>query len=95
MDVPREIVDSNFRVLVTSSEKACRRVTLFRGVYPLIFDVDTTDHAHLNQAVINELKRCQMVTNGDHVIITKGDLTGVQGGTNAMKIVKVGEGLVE
>ncbi len=79
----------------TSNEKACRRVTLFRGVYPLIFDVNTTDHAHLNQEVINVLKRCQMVTNGDHVIITKGDLTGVQGGTNAMKIVKVGEGLVE
>ena len=70
-------------------------MTLFRGVYPLIFDVNTTDHAHLNQAVINELKRCRMVSNGDHVIITKGDLTGVQGGTNAMKIVKVGEGLVE
>ena len=29
--------------------------------------------------------------DGDIVIITKGDLTGVQGGTNVMKIVRVGE----
>ena len=29
--------------------------------------------------------------DGDIVIITKGDLAGVPGGTNNMKIVRVGE----
>ncbi len=68
-----------------------RRVTLFRGVYPVSFDVATTDHAEVNREAIDELLRRGAVREGDLVIITKGDLMGVHGGTNAMKIVKVGE----
>ena len=33
----------------------------------------------------------RLVRDGDLVIITKGDLMGVMGGTNAMKIVRVGD----
>jgi pyruvate kinase len=32
-----------------------------------------------------------LVAEGDWLIITKGDFSGVKGGTNSMKIVKVGE----
>ena len=71
-----------------------RKVTLFRGVYPVSFDVTSTDHAEVNRDAIDELLRRGAVRDGDLVIITKGDLAGVHGGTNAMKIVKVGE-LVE
>ncbi|MCW8932641.1 MAG: pyruvate kinase [Gammaproteobacteria bacterium] len=68
-----------------------RKVTLYRGVVPVSFDINTTDHAELNMEVVDELKRRGSVRDGDLVIITKGDLSGVMGGTNAMKIVKVGE----
>ena len=68
-----------------------RKVTLFRGVYPVSFDVTTTDHAELNREAIDELRRRGAVRDGDLVIITKGDLMGVHGGTNAMKLVKVGD----
>jgi pyruvate kinase len=68
-----------------------RKVTLYRGVYPVSFDVTTTDHAELNREAIDELRRRGAVRDGDLVIITKGDLMGVHGGTNAMKIVKVGD----
>ncbi len=68
-----------------------RKVTLYRGVVPVSFDVTTTDHATLNMEVVDELKRRGSVRDGDLVVITKGDLAGVMGGTNAMKIVKVGE----
>ena len=68
-----------------------RKVTMFRGVYPVSFDVTTTDHAELNREAIDELRRRGAVRDGDLVIITKGDLMGVHGGTNAMKIVKVGD----
>ncbi len=71
-----------------------RKVTLYRGVVPVSFDITTTDHAEVNMEVIDELKRRGTVRDGDRVIITKGDLAGVMGGTNAMKIVTVGE-LVE
>ncbi len=68
-----------------------RKVTLFRGVYPVSFDVTSTDHAEVNREAIDELLRRGAVRDGDLVIITKGDLAGEMGGTNAMKIVKVGE----
>ncbi len=67
-----------------------RKVTLYRGVYPVSFDVTSQDHAEVNQDVIDELLRRGAVRDGDLVIITKGDLMGVHGGTNAMKIVRVG-----
>lgn len=68
-----------------------RKVTLYRGVVPVSFDITTSDHATLNMEIVDELKRRGTVRDGDLVIITKGDLAGVMGGTNAMKIVKVGE----
>jgi pyruvate kinase len=68
-----------------------RKVTLYRGVYPVSFDVTSTDHATVNREAIEELMRRGAVRDGDLVIITKGDLMGVHGGTNAMKIIKVGE----
>jgi len=55
------------------------------------FDVTTTDHPQLNREAIDELRRRGAVRDGDLVIITKGDLTGVHGGTNAMKIIRVGD----
>lgn len=75
----------------TSHVDTRRKVTLYRGVVPVSFDITTTDHATLNMEVVDELKRRGSIRDGDRVIITKGDLAGVMGGTNAMKIVTVGE----
>lgn len=68
-----------------------RKVTLYRGVCPVSFIRSTTDHAIVNKEVVDELMRRGAVRNGDLVIITKGDLMGVLGGTNALKIVRVGD----
>ncbi len=75
---------------LTGHVETRRKVTLYRGVYP--GELDTVDRTHLqaNIAAIKVLKQCRAVKDGDLVIITKGDLMGVHGGTNAMKIVKVG-----
>lgn len=74
----------------TRSPRSCRRVTLFRGVYPFLFDITDTDPLKVNQKVIEILKSLKVVRNEDVVIITKGDFRGTVGGTNAMKIVRVG-----
>jgi len=76
---------------LTSHVATCRKVTLYRGVYPISFDVSSTDHAQVNKEAIDELVRRGAVRDGDLVIITKGDLMGEHGGTNAMKIVRVGD----
>lgn len=68
-----------------------RKVTLFRGVYPVRFDVSSTNIHEVNMEVIEELLRHGTVQEGDLVLITKGDRSGVEGQTNIMKIMRVGE----
>ncbi len=69
-----------------------RKVTLYRGVYPVAFEITTSDHATVNREALDELRRRGTVREGDMIIITKGDLIGVMGGTSAMKIAVVGSG---
>jgi pyruvate kinase len=75
----------------TSHEATRRRVTLFRGVYPVIFDVtgagDTAES--LYRALFTRLLELKLVDRRDLVILTKGEASGVQGGTNSMQILKV------
>ncbi len=75
---------------LTSHMETRRKVTLYRGVYPVAFDFRTNEAVELNREAIDELRRRGAVREGDIVIITKGDHTGVLGGTNTMKIVVVG-----
>ncbi|WP_295388297.1 pyruvate kinase [uncultured Thiodictyon sp.] len=76
---------------MSGSTETRRRARIFRGVYPLSFDEACQDVNLVNQAVIEELKRHGTVCDGDLVIITKGDRCGVEGQTNIMKIMRVGE----
>ena len=76
---------------LTSHVETRRKVTLYRGVYPVSFTPTSSNHAEVNQDAVDELVRRGAVRDGDLVIITKGDLMGVMGGTNAMKIVRVGD----
>jgi len=73
----------------TRHETTSRRVMLYRGVHPVNFDVTHTDA----QAVYNDIFRLmldkQMVEAGDRIILTKGELSGVAGKTNSMKILEV------
>ncbi len=73
----------------TSHQSTSRRVTMYRGVTPILFDVKATHSRELYQAVFDTMLEKQLVKVGDRVIFTKGDLDGVSGGTNAMKIVEV------
>ncbi len=70
-----------------------RRVALYRGVYPMKFDITHTDPLIANKIMIDKLLAQGDVKDGDFVIITKGDLRGRRGGTNNMKIVRVGQAI--
>jgi pyruvate kinase len=73
----------------TRHEETRRRVMLYRGVYPVTFDI-THANAQVLYADIFKLMLAQgMVEVGDRIIITKGELSGVSGKTNAMKILEV------
>ena len=68
-----------------------RKVRLYRGVYPILFDITHADVLEANKEIIDDLMEQGMVGDGDFVIITKGDLKGLRGGTNNLKIVQVGQ----
>jgi pyruvate kinase len=75
----------------TRHEATRRRVTLYRGVYPVIFDVTGSGNstAALYRALFTRLLELRLVKKRDLVILTKGELSGVEGGTNSMQILKV------
>ena len=75
---------------LSRSTKTRRRMTLVRGVYPIAFDVTQYQPNAINKEAITTLEQHHVVEAGDLVIITKGDVMGVHGGANAMKIVKAG-----
>lgn len=68
-----------------------RKVTLYRGVYPVGFELPSNDPAEVMQEAIDELRRRGAVRDGDIVVITIGEPLAKPGGTNTMKIVTVGE----
>jgi len=78
----------------TNHQKTLGRVTLYRGVFPILFSHEAQDHAEVNREIINRLKIRGHAKQGNKFIITKGDLTGQLGGTNALKVITVGEGLI-
>lgn len=69
-----------------------RKVTLYRGVYPCGIDKDTgSDWSDVNQKVIDTLTKKSVVEDGDLVVLTKGMYKDKSGGTNMVKILRVGD----
>ena len=66
-----------------------RRVALYRGVYPVAFEIQDTDRARLYADIFKALLSNELVMIDDLVIFSKGDLAGVSGGTNSMTVLKV------
>ncbi|MDH4047797.1 MAG: pyruvate kinase [Gammaproteobacteria bacterium] len=73
----------------TPHETTSRRVCLYRGVYPVAFRIEHTDPRQLTEDIFSTLLQYKLVEEGDLVIFTKGDLSGVSGSTNGMKILSV------
>ncbi len=67
-----------------------RRVTLFRGVHPVRFKGARNPEKALHMAEDELIKR-GVVQRGDLIVLTIGEPFGRAGGTNTLKIVKVGE----
>ncbi len=76
----------------TRNEATRRRVTLYRGVYPIAFDVTDGQPEVLFPSIFGLLVQQGLAAHGDLVIVTKGDFSGVTGGTNTMKILEVRPG---
>jgi pyruvate kinase len=73
----------------TRHEATRSRVTLYRGVYAVPFDITHTDPAAIHTAIFERLLTLGLVDINDLVILTQGELSGMSGGTNSMRILRV------
>lgn len=76
---------------LTRNVKTARKMALYRGVHPVLFDVVGVSPSEINTLAINQLVEAGYLAQDDLVILTKGDAMGVHGGTNMMKILRVGD----
>ncbi len=67
------------------------RLSLYRDVYPLMIKYIGHDRDYLLQEAEEQLVSAGLVQKGDLIVITFGEPIGAPGGTNTMKILKVGE----
>ena len=62
---------------------------LYRGVYPETFDVIHTEPGVVHRKAFDVLIAEGILSPGDLVLFTSGDLEGIAGRTNTMQIVEV------
>ena len=86
-------MSSNIPIFAMSdSISTLRKVTLYRGVYPCsIKKTGYKDWKNVNRILIEVLTNTGVVKNGDKIILTKGMRKDDAGGTNLMKILRVGD----
>ena len=77
---------------LTPEEGSRRRMCLYRDVKPLIIEYHAADRDALLLEAEAKLVAASAVQKGDLIIISIGEPIGKSGGTNTLKIVKVGEG---
>ncbi|HEX6295084.1 MAG TPA: pyruvate kinase [Burkholderiales bacterium] len=81
-------------IYALTSQTATRyRCALFRDVFPLMVKYVGHDREELLQEAERALVQHKVVKQGDLIVLTIGEPIGKSGGTNTMKIVKVGEHL--
>jgi len=79
-------------IYALTTETATRhRVSLFRDTYPLMLKYTGHDRQQLLREVEKELLDNHVVREGDLIVLTIGEPIGKSGGTNTMKIVKIGQ----
>ena len=75
---------------LTRLEATKRKMALYRGVEALQFDPTVLARHDVNRLAIEEIRKMIDLEDGDLVLLTKGDHMGLLGGTNALKILSVG-----
>lgn len=84
--------DAEVPIFALSPDKYARRkLTLHRGVHPFPIEQANKNRDEILQEMEQVLLQHKMVNLGDVVLLTFGEPIGSPGGTNTLKIVKIGE----
>jgi pyruvate kinase len=71
------------------SAKTLGKMSLYRGVFPIAFDVTQYDYMAINKEAVRTVLNLGLVGPKDLIVLTTGDHAGVSGGSNVMKILEV------
>ena len=75
---------------LTPNRDTYTKLTPYRGVQPIMFSIpERSQYGEVNRIMVELLKQKNIVSNGDLVILAKGDYQHIEDGTNALKIVEV------
>ncbi|QGG79402.1 pyruvate kinase [Litorivicinus lipolyticus] len=78
-------------IAMTREPSALGRMALYRGVFPVALDYQSTPSLRVDEQAIQAAATLGYLKADDLVIFTKGDRLGLHGGTNTMKILRVGD----
>jgi pyruvate kinase len=71
--------------------KTLGKMSLYRGVFPIAFDVTQYPYHVVNREAVRTVFSLNLVEADDLIVLTTGDHAGVAGGSNVMKILEVGK----
>jgi pyruvate kinase len=84
--------DAKVPIYALSPDKFARRkLTLHRGVYPYPIEQHNKTRDEILREMEQVLLEQKVVEHGDTVLLTFGEPIGSAGGTNTLKIIKIGE----
>jgi len=76
---------------LSSIRDSLRRMALYRGVYPVAHDFPSSDVEVTLVEGVRLLLQQGHIKVGDRIIMTMGEHTHTEGGTNSLRLVQVGE----
>ncbi len=76
---------------LSPARDSLRRMALYRGVYPVAHDFPSADVEEALVEGVRLLIQQEYIKAGDRIILTMGEHTGDEGGTNSLRLVQVGE----
>lgn len=75
---------------LSNKPRTLSRLSLCRGVIPLYFDASSFEHDDIEVSAIEYLRDNDLLSKGDSLLLTRGEVMGTPGDTNIMKILPVG-----
>jgi len=76
---------------LTPRSEALTKMSLYRAVSPVLMSEQPSSRDELLYAAEQLLIEAGMVQKGDFIVLTAGEPMGNSGGTNTLKIVRVGD----
>jgi pyruvate kinase len=76
---------------LTPEEGSRRRMALYREVHPVLMNFKALDRESLLLEAEQKLIDLGVVQAGDLILMTIGEPIGKSGGTNTLKIVRIGD----